>query len=247
MKNSAPLILLSPCPASVTNAVIVTLAIGSIGFGDALTDDVIGPSVSNDVSDDSIRLFAITKLAWIRKKQKKIQAQERQSKREYVSGESHYFQGQRYILKVVYENKPPDVRILKNKIIELSVRPDSSIEKRRNVLYEWYRINIKEVVSNLLNKWTGIIGVTPNDWGIRLMRTKWGSCNIEKKKIWLNLELSKKSIRCIEYILVHELVHLLVRKHGKIFIAYMDKFLPQWKILQDELNSAPLAHEDWKV
>jgi predicted metal-dependent hydrolase len=193
------------------------------------------------ISNDSIRLFAVSKIAWIKKQQKKILSQERQTKREYISGESHYYQGQRYLLKVVYENQPPKVCI-KNGIMELTVRPGSGVDKKRSVMNEWYRKNLKEIVAKLLDKWIRKIGVKPRDWTIRFMRTKWGSCNSEKNSILLNLELAKKSIRC-----VHELVHLLERNHNKKFIAYMDKYLPGWRLLRDELNSSPLAHENWKI
>lgn len=110
---------------------------------------------------------------------------------------------------------------------------------------EWYRNELKIIVPSLINKWEKEIGVKSNEFGIKKMRTKWGSCNIEAKRIWLNLELVKKPIECIEFIIVHELVHLLERSHNKIFVNYMNKFMPKWRFHREELNKIPFSHVDW--
>lgn len=188
------------------------------------------------VNDDRVRLFAISKLPWIKKQQAKFQAQSRQSPREFVSGESHYLQGRRYLLNVIYHQSSPKVIIKNNTNIHLFVRENSTLEQRKKVMTEWYRQQLKEQIPTLLNKWQSITGLTANDWGIKQMKTKWGSCNITEKRIWLNLELAKKPQHCLEYVIVHELVHLLERNHNERFIAYMDKFMPQWPIYKEELS-----------
>lgn len=197
------------------------------------------------VEDDAVRLAVISKLAWIRRQQQQFQAQERQTERQYISGESHYFQGQRYLLNVEYRDETPSVKIRNKKILELIVRPNSTVEQRGRVLLEWYRQHLKQQTAPLIEKWQPIIGVEINEWRIKQMKTKWGSCNIEARRIWLNLELAKKPVQCLEYIIVHELVHLLERHHNERFIQFMDSFLPNWRMLRDELNREPLAYETW--
>lgn len=197
------------------------------------------------VDDEAVRLAVISKLGWIKRQQIKFAEQERQSKREYVSGESHYFQGNRYLLNVIYSNETPRVVICNNTRVDLYVRPGSDTDQRERVLLAWYRKQLKEIVPSLITKWETTIGVQASDWGIKQMKTKWGTCNIEAGRIWLNLELAKKPIRCLEYIIVHELVHLLERHHNSHFTALMDKYLPSWRFLREELNREPLAHENW--
>jgi hypothetical protein len=161
------------------------------------------------LDDEAVRLAVLSKLGWIKRQQTKFVEQERQSKREYVSGESHYFQGQRYLLNVVYHDGIPKVIIRNNTKIDLFVRPGSDVVQRERVMLAWYRRQLKLLVPPMIAKWETLIGVQSAEWGIKQMKTKWGTCNIEARRIWLNLELVKKPVRCIEYIIVHELVHLL--------------------------------------
>ena len=199
-----------------------------------------------NIDDDAVRLFAISKLGWIRRQQRKFEGQARQSEREYVSGESHYFWGKRYILNVVYRKGNPEVIIRNKTHIDLCVREKSTQIQREIVLREWYRRQLKAVIPDLITKWEKIIGVKLNDWGVMQMKTKWGTCNIEEKRILLNLELTKKPEHCLEYIVAHELVHLLERKHNDRYIALMDQFMPLWRTYRDELNHFPLGHAEWK-
>jgi len=186
---------------------------------------------------DTIRLFAISKLSWIRKQQKKFINQERQPEREYVSGESHYFLGQRYLLNVIYTNKRKQgVEIRNKKYIDLYVRENTPKYLRERAMTEWYRRELKKLIPTIIAKWEPIIGVEVNEFGVKKMKTRWGSCNPKAKRIWLNLEIVKKSPTCIEYVVVHEMTHLLERKHNERFIAYMDKFLPNWRAIKEELN-----------
>lgn len=194
---------------------------------------------------ETIRVYAISKLSWIKKHQKKIKGQERITPREYINRESHFYLGKRYLLKVIEEDSKPKV-ILRHTEIELYVRKNTSREKKKEILEFWYRENLKEIVKDFIRKWEMIIDVKINEFGIKRMKTKWGTCNINAKRIWINLELAKKPIRCIEYIVVHELVHLKERKHNAVFIELMNKYLPLWKSYREELNLFPLSHENWE-
>ena len=198
------------------------------------------------VDDEAVRLYAVSKLAWIRRQQAKFEKQERQSAREYVTGESHYYRGRRYLLNVVYHDGPPQVALRNNTRIDLIVRNGSDAAKRERVLLDWYRKKLKEAIPPLIAKWEPVVGVEVAEWGVKRMKTKWGTCNIEARRIWLNLELAKTSPHCLEYIIVHEMVHLLERNHTDRFVAYMNRFMPQWKLYRDELNRGPLAHETWE-
>ena len=164
---------------------------------------------------DTIRVFAISKLSWIKKQQELFKNQDRETPREYITKESHYFKGKRYLLKVIEQEASPKV-ILNHSKIELHIRPNTTIEKRKHVLDEWYRAELKKIVPAMIEKWEKKIGVKSNEFGIKKMRTKWGSCNTEAKRIWINLELAKKPTECLEYIIVHESIHLLEKPHPLI-------------------------------
>jgi predicted metal-dependent hydrolase len=197
------------------------------------------------LDDESVRLFAVSKLSWIKKKKNQFTIQERESEREYVSGESHYYKGIRYLLNVIYRDEKPKVEIRNKTYIDLYVRPGSSKEKRKEVLNEWYRASLKADILPLLEKWQPIIGVSLNDWGVKQMKTRWGTCSQEAKRIWLNLELAKKSTSCLEYIIVHELTHFLERHHNERFKALMNEFMPKWRSHREELNKGILGYENW--
>ncbi|MDD5473649.1 MAG: SprT family zinc-dependent metalloprotease [Candidatus Methanoperedens sp.] len=196
------------------------------------------------IDDEAVRLFAISKMAWIKKQKIKFETQERQSERRFVSGESHYYRGRRYLLNVIYHKTAPRVEIRKTSI-DLYVREGSAREQREKVLTEWYRRQLKEQIPELIDKWQKMMGIEVSDWGIKRMKTKWGTCTNAARRIWLNLELAKKPQHCLEYIIVHEMVHLLERNHNDSFAAYMDKFMPQWHFYKDELNRGILSHEIW--
>lgn len=140
------------------------------------------------------------------------------------------------MLNVIETNLKQRAEINNNTYIDLYVRKNSTKDKREKIMIEWYREHLKKVVPEYIEKWEEIIGISLNEWGIKLMKTRWGSCNIQAKRIWINLELAKKNPRCLEYIIVHEMVHLLERKHNDRFKAYMDKYLPKWREVQKELN-----------
>lgn len=197
------------------------------------------------VSDEAVRMAVITRLAWIKRQQAKFKGQERQSEREFVTGESHYFQGRRYRLNVVYQNGPARVVIRNKSTIDLFVREGSDTSRRERVFLAWYRRQLKALIPPLIEKWESIIGVKVAAWGVKQMKTKWGTCTIKAHRIWLNLELVKKPVRCLEYIVVHEMVHLLERHHNDRFISLMDSFMPHWREAKAMLTKMPLGHEVW--
>jgi predicted metal-dependent hydrolase len=202
-------------------------------------------AVPMKTDEEVVRLFAINKLGWIKKHVKSFQEQARETKRDYVSGESLFFQGIRYILEVEEKEGYSSVKFEGTKKIKLKVKKGATTEEKAIVMREWYRKQLKIQVEPLIEKWEKIIGVSSNEWGVKQMKTKWGSCNTSSKKIWLNLELAKKPQVCLEYILVHELVHLHERNHNDRFVALMDKFMPKWRLFRDELNNLPIVHNDW--
>jgi predicted metal-dependent hydrolase len=198
-----------------------------------------------NMDEEAIRLFAISKLSWIKKQRKEFDTQERQSVREFLSGESHYFMGTRYLLNVIESSEKQRVELRNKKYMDLYVRQGHTKEKRERIVSQWYREKLKRLIPEYIKKWEDTIGVTVNEWGVKLMKTKWGTCNEQDKRIWINLELAKKNPRCLEYIIVHEMVHLLERNHNDRFKAYMDEFLPNWKSIRDELNEMIFESSQW--
>ena len=197
------------------------------------------------LDDDAVRLAVISRMGWIRRRQAEFQKQVRQSQREFVSGESHYFEGRRYRLDLIEFESRPLVRLMNNTKMMLRVRPGSDRETREGVLYRWYRGQLRARLPALLAKWEPRIGMPVSEVRIRKMKTRWGSCNRDAGRILLNLELAKKPASCLEYTLVHEMTHLIERNHNDRFRELMDEFMPSWRICRDELNSAPLAQESW--
>src|SRR5690349_2066332 len=193
---------------------------------------------------DTIRVFAIAKLAWIRKQQRKLREQERESEREYLNRESHYLWGKRYLLRVVEKDAAPSVE-LKHSVLVLNVRPKASDAKKQEVLERWYRDQIKKNVPRLIAKWEPLIGVNVRNFYVQRMKTKWGSCSASAGTIRLNSELAKKPRECLEYIGVHEMVHLLERTHNRRFMSLMEQFMPRWQSHRDLLNRLPVRREKW--
>ncbi|MCI5158116.1 MAG: M48 family peptidase [Candidatus Electrothrix sp. AUS1_2] len=194
---------------------------------------------------EAVRLFAVSKLGWIRRHQRNFADQERLGPREYKERESHYFQGRRYLLRIKETSGAGYVALQSKTYLDLHVKPDAGLEYRRNVIKEWHRRELKKNVAELAEYWTKKMNVQVTFFGVKQMKTKWGSCNITQKRIWLNLELAKKPLPCLEYVLVHELAHLLERHHNERFHALVSQYLPGWKQLRDELNKLPVSHADW--
>jgi predicted metal-dependent hydrolase len=196
------------------------------------------------MSPDTIRVFAISKLSWIRQQQEKILSQERETPREYLNRESHYLWGKRYLLDVVEEDARPEVEMKHGKMI-LWVRPGTDERRRQVIVEEWYRAQLKQAVTPMLAKWETLIGVKVERLFVQRMKTRWGSCNPKSRNIRLNTDLAKKPHECLEYILVHEMVHLLEPTHNARFVSLMDSFVPKWQFYREALNRLPVRHEHW--
>jgi predicted metal-dependent hydrolase len=193
------------------------------------------------VNDETLRLYTISKLAWIRKQQRRFTSQERQSERQYINRETHYFLGKKYLLKVVEDVRSAQVEIKGQRQIVLHVKPNATREYRQDQMNAWYRNQLKALLPELIAKWEKILGLHVAEWGVKHMKTKWGTCNPTARRIWFNLELAKKPVKCIEYIVVHEMMHFLVRTHNDDYVALMDRYLPDWKKWREELNELPVA------
>jgi hypothetical protein len=193
---------------------------------------------------DTIRVFAISKLGWIRQQQEKLRGQERETAREYLDRESHFVWGKRYLLKVIECDEAPSVELKHSRML-LRLRSGTLGNRKQAVIEAWYREQIRKAVPSLIAKWEPVIGVKVEKFFVQKMKTKWGSCNSASKTIRLNTDLAKKLPQCLEYIVVHEMVHLVARHHNEQFRSLMDKCLPGWRLLRQMLNNAPLAHSDW--
>jgi hypothetical protein len=201
-------------------------------------------SAPRRLSLDTIRVFAISKLDWIKQQQKKLREQERETPREYLERESHYVWGRRYLLKIIEERGAPKVELRHNKMV-LRLAPGASDETKQAAIAQWYREQIKAAVPDLIKKWEAVIGVQVRRVFVQKMKTKWGSCNHGTGNIRLNTDLARKPRECLEYIVVHEMVHVLEPTHNARFVALMDRFMPQWRIRRDQLNRLPVCHEEW--
>lgn len=196
-------------------------------------------------TDEKIKHIVLTKMDWIKKQQRKFKEQERETKREYVSGESHYFMGKRYRLVVIQTQDKPHVEIIRKTRINMYVKPHASVENKQKILEDYYRQELKNQIPNLLTKWEKRTGITVKEARIKKMKTKWGSCNPKDKRIWLNLELAKKPQHCIEYIIVHEMVHIIEKNHTEKFKSLLNTFMPNWTQCKQELNRGKLGHFTW--
>lgn len=193
---------------------------------------------------DTVRVFAIAKLPWIRQQQKKLRAQERETPREYLTRESHYVWGRRYLLKLIEAEAAPLVRLTPTSLI-LQVRLGATGIKKRELLDEWYRAQLKEAALPLIEKWERRLGVKVQRLFVQRMKTKWGSCSPAAGSIRLNTELAKKPRECLEYLVVHELAHLIEPTHNERFLGILGDALPQWRHRRALLNRLPVRHEHW--
>lgn len=202
-------------------------------------------SAPSRIKLETIRVYAVSKLGWIKKQQEKLRSQERETPRDYITRESHYFMGKRYLLKIT-ETDATQTVVLRHREIELVVKKGANLKQKQKLLEDWYRKRLRQRAGKYIAFWEKQMNLKVAEFGIKRMRTKWGSCNREAKRIWLNLELAKKPKECLEYIVVHEMVHVLERNHGTRFVALMDQFLPQWRQYKDELNRLPVGHSNWR-
>lgn len=196
------------------------------------------------LDDDQVRLAVIQRLPWIKRQRAQLRSADRQSEREMVTGESHYVWGVRRRLKVVERPGRAHVEIDGDRLI-LYVSAGRNAEQRRTVLDTWYRAQLREAIPGLISAWESKLDTRVPDWIIRRMRTKWGTCNRETRRLTFNVELAKKHPDCLEYIVVHEMMHYFERNHGDQFTELMDDAMPDWRTRRDRLNAAPLTDEKW--
>ncbi len=201
-------------------------------------------SAPKRMSIDIIRVFAISKLDWIKQQQTKLREQERETPREYVERESHYLWGKRYLLTVSESDEPPAIEV-KHSRMHLRVRPRTDEDKRKVLVEEWYRGQLKEAVPPLLARWQPLLDVRVERFFVQRMKTRWGSSNPDARTIRLNTELAKKPHACLEYIVVHEMIHFLESTHNTRFIGLLNRFMPQWSHYRESLNRLPVRHEHW--
>jgi predicted metal-dependent hydrolase len=194
---------------------------------------------------DTIRVFAISKVPWIRQQQRKFREQQREPLREYLDRESHYVWGLRYLLKLVETDGRPSVELSHTQLI-LKTRPRSDPTKKQTLLDAWYREQLRAAALPLIAKWERLMRVKVQRVFVQRMKTKWGSCNRKNGTIRFNTDLAKKPRACLEYIVVHEMTHLLERTHNQRFIALMHQFLPKWQASREVLNSLPVRNESWR-
>lgn len=204
-------------------------------------DGRVRVSAPTQLTDEAITMFVRTKLGWIKKQQEKFQQQPRQSERQYVSGETLYVWGKQYFLQMEYSYKGNALTLSGDKAI-LTVRKESSPKQRGSFVNEWYRSLLKQEVAKYLPKWEKTTGLYCSSWQSKYMTTKWGTCNPTSKKIWLNVQLAKKPIECLEYVILHELAHLKVHNHGPEFTAILDQYMPYWRDHRRRLNDSTLDY-----
>ena len=197
------------------------------------------------VSEDAIRLAVATRVAWINRQRRKFATQDRQTQRQYISGETHYFLGRGYRLQVISGGGSYRVRVRGSSKIELYVPAEADRDSREQAMLRWYRRELRKRVEVEAAKWAVRLGIEPPLISIKQMRTKWGTSNPRARRIWLNLELAQKHLHCISYIVLHELIHFRHRKHDGEFIANLDLMMPAWRGIKTELNQLPLAYQTW--
>lgn len=194
-----------------------------------------------NLDNEAIRLFVVDKLNWIRRQQREFQNQRREPVKEYVSGESHYFDGRRYLLKVIERYGKHELKIKNKTKLELYVRPGTKVENRKKVFDEFYRSYLKTILPEMIAVWEKTTQEKVESWNIRAMHTKWASCNIEERSLLFNLELAKKPRHCIDYIILHEILHLKERHHNEKFRALLDLNMPNWRSRKRELDELPVV------
>lgn len=226
------------------SATVVRKAIKNIHLSVYPPDGQVRISAPLSMELDTIRVFALSRLVWIKQQQAKLRGQQREPEREFLNRESHYFRGKRYLLQTIEQDAAPRID-LQHSTLVMYVRPHTDAARQRAILDDWYRQQLKLALPPLIAQWEQRMKVKVNTFGIKKMKTRWGTCNPQAGRIWLNLELAKKPPECLEYIVVHEMTHLLEPSHNARFVALMDEFMPKWQFHRDELNRLPVRHECW--
>ena len=192
------------------------------------------------IGDDSIRQAVAKRMPWVRRQQEKQRQRERESDRAFASGEHHFVEGIACVLNVTTHEGPPHIGLMGDSTLEMRVRPGTGRDERADLLAAWYRERLKTSIPRLIAAWEPFMGVSVKEWRIRKMRTRWGSCSVRNGRIWLSLELAKKPMRCLEYVVVHEMAHLIEPSHNRRFWGILDRYMPDWRMRRDELNRFPI-------
>ncbi len=192
-------------------------------------------------SDEAIRRFVISKVPWIHKHQRIFSSQYRPSQNQYSDQELHHFQGKGYLLRINEHNAPARVQIQSPTHIDLYIRPKSPLSQRHRALKEWYRAELKRVIPEIIERWEGIIGEKVLDWRVKRMKTRWGSCNTRQRRIWINLELAKLPLQYLEYVIVHEMIHLIEPYHNDRFWTILQRYIPYWRVLREDLRRVQIG------
>ena len=200
----------------------------------------VAVSAPLSMSDEAIERFVRTRVGWIKRQVNKFDSQPRQAEREHVSGETLYVWGRQYYIRTEYSNK--NSLVLSGDRAVLTIRKGSTTEQREHFVREWYRGLLKAEITRLLPKWEQKTGLKAEHWQTKHMNTRWGTCNPKTGKIWLNLQLAKKTPECLEYVILHELVHLVEKSHNEKFVSLMDKHMPMWKEVKATLNGQTLDY-----
>lgn len=225
---------------------VVRKDIKNLHLGVYPPDGRVRVAVPAAMSDDAVRAAVASRIGWIRRQRSRYRKQARESQREMVSGETHWLAGRRYRLRVVYAEGRSRITLPNRTTMELRCPPRTDVEGRRHTLDLWYRRQLAAAVPALLDRWAPALGVARPAFGIKRMKTKWGSWSVTTGRIWINTELAKKPPRALEYVVVHELAHVAIRRHGEDFVTLLDRVMPHWRFIRDELGSLPLGHEDWR-
>lgn len=200
-------------------------------------DGIVKISSPMHVNDNALKIFVISKMDWLQNQIYKFKRLEKIKETQYTTGETHFFFGNPYTLNIIEIDKgSPKVELRDKKYIDLYMKKESTKEKKEKIMKEWYREELKKQIPPLIEKWEEIIGEEVKDWGVKQMKTRWGTCNTKDRRIWINLELAKKPPHHLEYIIVHEMMHLIERGHGPFFQKLMDKFYPSWRQIKGELS-----------
>lgn len=239
--NTKDLLVISGIPVEVTRKNIKNLHLAVYPPNGRVTVSAPSP-----MQLDAIRSAVVTRLAWVKRQQKQISLAPRQSPREMISGESHYYLGQRYRMRVLEYHGGARIRIKGKAILLLEAHPSASLTVRLNALDHWYRTQLNELVPPLIETWAARIGVEDVSWRMRRMRTRWATIDVKKRVITVNPEIAKQPLEGLESVIVHELMHIFEPNHGEGFILLMNQHLPDWRERKSRLDSALLSCEDWK-
>jgi len=218
---------------------IVRKNIKNINFSVSGSDASVRVSVPKNISEDELRSILQSRLAWICKKVQTARLLPVSTEKEYLTGETHYYFGNAYTLEVIEHTSTPKIEIQNPGILKIFVQPETPIATKEKLLNEFYRAELKKRIPPLLEKWQSIMGLEVSEWYVKKMRTRWGTCNINKNRIWLSLELAKQPEESLEYVVVHEMTHLLEADHNAKFKKYLDEFIPTWREIEKQLNTSP--------